>query len=280
MMPRTWLITGSSRGLGRALGEAVIEAGDNLVPTARDAGTLADLVPRGGGRVLAAPLDVTDANAALSAVALAVSRFRGLDIVVNNTGYGDVTPIEDTSIDDFRAQIETNLFGTIIVTKAEIPLFRERRAGRFIQISSIGGPVGAMGRGPYCTAKFGVEGFSEVLAGELASFGCTSPSSSLVASAPTSQAPQQEARKKILHMPKRLARRRRCSGHMTGASLEIPQRRPGRSWRWRAQRRRPCDLCSVATLTRAEHNDEARLAELRAWRTTSVSTDFGTERAS
>jgi NAD(P)-dependent dehydrogenase (short-subunit alcohol dehydrogenase family) len=90
---------------------------------------------------------------------------------VNNAGYGDVAAIEDTGIDEFRAQIETNLFGTIIVTKAAIPLFRERRAGRFIQISSIGGRVGAMGRGPYCAVKFGVEGFSEVLAGELAPFG-------------------------------------------------------------------------------------------------------------
>src|SRR5208282_1181104 len=99
MMPCTWLVTGASRGLGRALGEAVIEAGDNLVATARDARTLADLVARGGERVLAAPLDVTDANAALSAVALAVSRFGGLDIVVNNAGYGYVAPIEGTGID-------------------------------------------------------------------------------------------------------------------------------------------------------------------------------------
>ncbi len=91
--------------------------------------------------------------------------FGGLDIVVNNAGYGYVAPIEDTSIEDFRTQIETNLFGTIIVSKAAIPLFRERRAGHFIQISSIGGRAGAMGRAPYSAAKFGVEGFSEVLAG-------------------------------------------------------------------------------------------------------------------
>jgi NAD(P)-dependent dehydrogenase (short-subunit alcohol dehydrogenase family) len=159
MMPRTWLVTGGSRGLGRALGEAVLAAGDNLVATARDPSTLADLVAKGGERVLPAALDVTNADAALSAVAGAVNRFGGLDIVVNNAGYGDVAPIEDTGIDEFRAQIETNLFGTIIVTKAAIPLFRERRAGRFIQISSIGGRVGAMGRGPYCAAKLGVEGF-------------------------------------------------------------------------------------------------------------------------
>ena len=147
-MPRTWLVTGGSRGLGRALCEAVVAAGDNLVATARDASTLADLVAKGGERVLVAALDVTDADAALSAVAGAVNRFGGLDIVVNNAGYGDVAPIEDTGIDEFRAQIETNLFGTIIVTKAAIPLFRERRAGRFIQISSIGGRVGAMGVDP------------------------------------------------------------------------------------------------------------------------------------
>jgi NAD(P)-dependent dehydrogenase (short-subunit alcohol dehydrogenase family) len=170
-MKRSWLITGCSRGLGNALAARVIEAGDNLLATARDPETLADLVARGEGRVIAQALDVTDADAAAAAVATAVDRFGGLDVVVNNAGYGFVAPIEDTRLEDFRAQIETNLFGTIIVTKAAIPLFRERRSGHFIQISSIGGRAGAMGRAPYSAAKFGVEGFSEVLAAEMAPFG-------------------------------------------------------------------------------------------------------------
>ena len=170
-MARTRLITGCSRGLGNALARTVLEGGDNLVATARNQNDLAALVELGGDRVVAVALDVTDTSAAARAVATAIDRFGGLDIVVNNAGYGNVSPIEDTSLDDFRAQIETNLFGTIIVTKAAIRVFREQRSGRFIQFSSIGGRTGATGRAPYSAAKFGVEGFSEVLATEMAPYG-------------------------------------------------------------------------------------------------------------
>jgi NAD(P)-dependent dehydrogenase (short-subunit alcohol dehydrogenase family) len=170
-MIQTWLITGSSRGLGRALAEAVLEAGHKLVASARAPEQLADLARQFPETMVTTALDVTDAEAAARAVALAVERFGTLDILVNNAGYGDLAPIENTSIESFRRQIETNLFGTIIATKAALPLFRERRSGRFIQISSIGGRAGAIGRGPYSSAKFGVEGFSEVLAQEVRSFG-------------------------------------------------------------------------------------------------------------
>jgi NAD(P)-dependent dehydrogenase (short-subunit alcohol dehydrogenase family) len=100
-MIRTWLITGCSRGLGRSLAKAVIAAGDNLLATARDPETLADLVASGDGRAVPLALDVTDEAAAARAVATAVDRFGGLDIVVNNAGYGNVAPIEDTSLEDF-----------------------------------------------------------------------------------------------------------------------------------------------------------------------------------
>lgn len=170
-MTPTWFITGSSRGIGRALAEAVLAAGHNVVATARRPEQLAELGARYPAKMLATALDVTDADAAASAVALAVERFGRLDIVVNNAGYGNVAPIEDTSLQSFREQIEANLFGTIIVSKAVIPLFRRQRAGRFIQFSSIGGRAAAVGRGPYSAAKFGVEGFSEVLAEELRPFG-------------------------------------------------------------------------------------------------------------
>jgi len=84
-------------------------------------------------------------------------------VLVNNAGYGYVCPVEDTSLADFRAQIETNLFGVIIMTKAVLPYFRERRAGHIIQVTSIAGRIGPAGRAPYAAAKFGVEGFSESL---------------------------------------------------------------------------------------------------------------------
>ena len=170
-MSQRWLITGSSRGLGRALSEAVLQAGHRLVATARDPAQLADLVARHGDAVRTVALDVTDPAAAAQAVQVAVDAFGGLDVLVNNAGYGNVDSVEDTSLDDFRRQIETNLFGTIIMTKAVIPLMREQRAGHILQLSSVGGRIGAPGRAPYSAAKWGVEGFSESLALEMALLG-------------------------------------------------------------------------------------------------------------
>ncbi len=109
-MDRTWFVTGSSRGLGRALAQAVVAAGERLCATARDPAALVDLVEAGGERVLALPLDVTDEEAAHRVVEAAVERFGRVDVVVNNAGYGDVAPIEDTDLASFRAQVETNLF--------------------------------------------------------------------------------------------------------------------------------------------------------------------------
>ncbi|GAA2215328.1 SDR family NAD(P)-dependent oxidoreductase [Nonomuraea monospora] len=171
-MARTWLITGASRGLGRRLAEAVLEAGDRVVATARSPKQLDDLVARHGDQVRAVALDVTDAAAATRAVQEAVDAFGRLDVVVNNAGYGNSAPIEEMAEDDFRAQIETNLFGVVNVTRAALPVLRTQRSGVFVQFSSIGGRVGGTpGMGAYQTAKFAVEGFSEVLANEVAPFG-------------------------------------------------------------------------------------------------------------
>ncbi|MGH9711199.1 MAG: SDR family NAD(P)-dependent oxidoreductase, partial [Candidatus Acidiferrales bacterium] len=158
--PQVWLITGSSRGLGRALAEAVLADGQRLVATARNSAQLGDLARRYGDRVRTVSLDVTDEQAAESAIATALNAFGRLDVLVNNAGYGDIGSIEDTSLADFRAQIETNLFGVIIVTKAAIPVMREQRAGHILQFSSIGGRLGPPGRAAYSAAKWGVEGFS------------------------------------------------------------------------------------------------------------------------
>jgi NAD(P)-dependent dehydrogenase (short-subunit alcohol dehydrogenase family) len=171
-MSRTWLITGASRGFGRNLTEAVLEAGDVVLATARRPEQLDDLVARYGERIRAVALDVTDAAAAAGAVAAATAVFGRLDVVVNNAGYANSAPIEEMAEDDFRAQIETNLFGVVNVSRAALPVFRTQRAGTFVQFSSIGGRVGGTpGMGAYQTAKFAVEGFSEVLASEVAPFG-------------------------------------------------------------------------------------------------------------
>jgi NAD(P)-dependent dehydrogenase (short-subunit alcohol dehydrogenase family) len=170
-MSQVWFITGSSRGIGRAHAEAVLAAGHRLVATARNPTQLSDLVERYGDRLCAVALDVTDERTALTAVQSAVDVFGRLDVLVNNAGYGDLSSIEDTSMKDFRAQIETNLFGVVNVTKAALPIMRRQGSGRILQFSSVGGRVGPVGRGAYAAAKWGVEGFSEVLAKEVDPFG-------------------------------------------------------------------------------------------------------------
>lgn len=170
-MSQIWLITGSSRGLGRAFTEAVLAAGHSVVAGARNPDQLADLRTRFGEKIHPVTLDVTNEAEAKAAVDGAIARFGGLDVLVNNAGYGNVSSVEDTPLDDFRAQIETNLFGVIILTKAVLPYFRERRAGYIIQVTSIAGRLGPVGRAPYAAAKFGVEGFSESLAKEVGPLG-------------------------------------------------------------------------------------------------------------
>jgi len=171
-MSRTWLITGASRGFGRRIAEAALEGGDDVVATARRPEQLDDLVTRYGGRIRAVALDGTDAAEASRAVNEAVKVFGRLDVVVNNAGYANSAPIEEMTEDDFRGQIETNLFGVVNVTRAALPVLRAQRSGVFVQFSSIGGRVGGTpGMGAYQTAKFAVEGFSEVLANEVAPFG-------------------------------------------------------------------------------------------------------------
>lgn len=170
-MSQIWLITGSSRGLGRAFTEAALAAGHSVVAGARNPDQLADLRSKFGEKIHSVSLDVTNEARAKAAVDAAVAHFGGLDVLVNNAGYGNVSSVEDTPLDDFRAQIETNLFGVIIMTKAVLPYFRERRAGYIIQVTSIAGRIGPLGRAPYAAAKFGVEGFSESLAKEIGPLG-------------------------------------------------------------------------------------------------------------
>jgi NAD(P)-dependent dehydrogenase (short-subunit alcohol dehydrogenase family) len=157
-MTKTWFITGSSRGFGRELTRAVLASGDNVVATARRPEQLDDLVRQYGDRIRAVALDVTDAAAARAAVQTTIDEFGALDVVVNNAGYANSAPIEETPDDDFRAQIETNLFGVVNVTKAALPVLRRQRSGHFVQFSSVGGRVGGSpGMGAYQTAKFAVK---------------------------------------------------------------------------------------------------------------------------
>jgi NAD(P)-dependent dehydrogenase (short-subunit alcohol dehydrogenase family) len=171
-MQQVWFITGSSRGFGRALVRAALEAGDLVAATARRPEQLADLVAEQGERIHPIALDVTDTQAARSAIAEARDRFGRLDVIVNNAGYANVSPIETTEDQDFRTQFETNFWGVYNVSKAAIPVLREQASGLVMQFSSIGGRVGGSpGIASYQAAKFAIDGFSRVLRAETAPFG-------------------------------------------------------------------------------------------------------------
>ncbi|MEU4744381.1 SDR family NAD(P)-dependent oxidoreductase, partial [Actinosynnema sp. NPDC023658] len=170
-MSKVFLVTGSSRGLGRQIAEKVLAAGHSLVATARRPEQLADLTERYGDRVRAVALDVTDPVAARVAVDAAVTAFGRLDVVVNNAGYANSGSVEDTPADDFRAQVDANLFGVVNVTRAALPVLREQGSGHVIQVSSVGGRATTPGLSAYQAAKFAVGGFSEVLAKEVAPLG-------------------------------------------------------------------------------------------------------------
>ena len=151
LTPQTWLVTGSSRGLGRAVAAAALAAGHRVAATARDPKSVADLAERYGEQVLPLALDVTDPARAQQAVAETESRLGPLDVVVNNAGYANLAAVEDVTLDDFRAQVDANLFGVVNVTKAALPVMHAQRDGHIIQISSIGGrraTPGAVSRPP------------------------------------------------------------------------------------------------------------------------------------
>ncbi|MEV6899501.1 SDR family NAD(P)-dependent oxidoreductase [Amycolatopsis sp. NPDC051372] len=170
-MSKVWLVTGGSRGLGRAVVEEVLAAGNDVVATARNVDSLKDLDERYGDHLLRHPLDVTDPAQAEAAVAAAVERFGRLDVVVNNAGYANLASVEEVDLADFRAQVEAVFFGTVHVTKAALPVFLAQHSGHFIQVTSIGGRGTAPGISAYQSAKFATEGFSGVLNDEVSGLG-------------------------------------------------------------------------------------------------------------
>ena len=170
-MSKVLLVTGSSRGLGREIVLAALAAGHRVAATARKPEQVADLVERYGDRVLPVELDVADAEAAERAVRAAVEAFGRLDVVVNNAGYANLASVEDITVADFRAQLDTNLLGVVNVSKAALPTLRAQGSGHIIQVSSLGGRTATPGLSAYQAAKWAVGGFSEVLAQEVAPLG-------------------------------------------------------------------------------------------------------------
>jgi NAD(P)-dependent dehydrogenase (short-subunit alcohol dehydrogenase family) len=170
-MSKVWFITGSSRGLGRTLTGAVLAKGDMVAATARQPQQLADLAAKYPQQLLPIQLDVTKKAEIVSAVEQTIKRFGRIDVLVNNAGFGIVGAAEAFTDEQVHSQLETNLYAPIEITRVVLPYMRKQRSGRILQISSVGGRVGNAALSIYQAAKFGLGGFSESLAKEVAPLG-------------------------------------------------------------------------------------------------------------
>ena len=169
-MSKVWLVTGAGRGMGTDIARAALDAGYKVVATGRNTDKVAQAIGP-FENLLVVKLDVTKPSDAESAVKAAVDRFGRIDVLVNNAGNFYAGFFEELSADDFRAQIETNLFGPVNVTRAVLPVMRGQRAGLIVQISSTAGISGQEFVSAYAASKFGVEGWIESLTPEVAPFG-------------------------------------------------------------------------------------------------------------
>jgi NAD(P)-dependent dehydrogenase (short-subunit alcohol dehydrogenase family) len=169
--PKTWLITGAARGLGAAIAQAAVDAGDRVVVTGRRREALVETFGEEGDALLSLALDVTDAAQIAAAVETAVGRFGRIDVLVNNAGYGYLGLFEETRPQDARTQFDTNVFGLFEMTRAVLPVMRAQRSGHVFNVSSVGGMVGGASGAIYCASKFAIEGFSESIAQEVSPFG-------------------------------------------------------------------------------------------------------------
>jgi len=170
-MKKIWFITGSSRGLGRSLTEAVLAKGDFVAATARNPEQLKDLSEKYPDQIYAIKLDVTNHDQIYAAVDETIQKFGKIDVLVNNAGFGIIGAAEAFSEEQVRSQLETNLYAPIEITRAILPHMRKQRSGHILQISSVGGRVGNAGLTMYQAAKFGLGGFSEALSKEVAPLG-------------------------------------------------------------------------------------------------------------
>ena len=168
---KVWFITGATRGFGRIWAEAALARGDKVAVLARNVKTLDDFVSRYGAAVLPLQLDVTDRAEVFKAVNHAHQHFGRLDVILSNAGYGFMGAIEEAAIEDVRSNFETNVFGTLSVIQAALPLLRAQGRGHILFVSSVAGLVALPTVGIYEASKFAIEGLAEALASEVAGFG-------------------------------------------------------------------------------------------------------------
>lgn len=167
----TWIITGASRGFGRAIAEHALSRGDYVLAAVRRPGDVDDLVEGYPDRCAATAFDARDASQVAGVAAAAVQRFDRVDVLVNNAGRGIIGAAEEVPDAELREALELHLFVPAALVRAVLPTMREQGSGTIIQMSSQGGRVSFPGAGAYSAGKFALEGWSEALAGEVAPFG-------------------------------------------------------------------------------------------------------------
>jgi NAD(P)-dependent dehydrogenase (short-subunit alcohol dehydrogenase family) len=275
-----WFITGCSTGFGRELAKLVLARGWRAVVTARDKARVADLARGAGDRALALGLDVTDAAQVAAAVETAGERFGGIDVLVNNAGYGYQASAEEGEDAEIRAQFEANVFGLFALTRAVLPGMRARRSGHILNITSVAGFVGYPGSGYYAATKHAVEGWSDSLAAEVAPLGikvtCIEPGPFRTNWAGRSL---RQTESRIADYAETAGARLKNTAERSGSQAGDPVRAGEAMIRVTESENPPRHLVLGAFgIDAVTSKLKATLAEVEAWRETSLATDFPPDR--
>ena len=271
-----WFITGCSSGFGRALVERVLARGWRVVATARDAAAITGLAGGTEDSVLTLPLDVTRHDQVEAAVQAAIARFGRIDVLVNNAGYGYQSSVEEGVDAEIRAQFEANVFGLFDLTRGVLPHMRQARSGHILNISSVAGFVGFPGSGYYAATKHAVEGWSDALASEVEPLGikvtCVEPGPFRTDWAGRSL---KQTQSRLADYAETAGARLRNTAEKSGTQAGDPVRASDAMIALTLESKPPRHLVLGAWgVDAVEAKLRATLAEIEAWRATSLATDF------
>ncbi|MCJ2023501.1 oxidoreductase [Methylobacterium sp. J-067] len=271
-----WFITGCSSGFGRALVERVLARGWRVVATARDAAAITGLAGGTEDSVLTLPLDVTRHDQVEAAVQAAIARFGRIDVLVNNAGYGYQSSVEEGVDAEIRAQFEANVFGLFDLTRVVLPHMRQARSGHILNISSVAGFVGFPGSGYYAATKHAVEGWSDALASEVEPLGikvtCVEPGPFRTDWAGRSL---KQTQSRLADYAETAGARLRNTAEKSGTQAGDPVRASDAMIALTSESKPPRHLVLGAWgVDAVEAKLRATLAEIEAWRATSLATDF------
>jgi len=276
MTSPVWFITGCSSGFGHELAKLVLARGWRAIVTARDKVRVADLVRGAEDRALALDLDITDARQIAAAVAAAEQRFGGIDVLVNNAGYGYLSSVEEGDDAEIRAQFDANVFGLFALTRAVLPGMRARHSGHVINITSVAGFVGFPGSGYYAASKHAVEGWSDALAAEVKPLGikvtCVEPGPFRT----------EWAGRSMRQTPNRIAAYAETAGVRLKGTADISGKQPGDPARAAEAMIRITEVenpprhlvLGAFGIDAVTAKLKASLAEIEQWRDTGLATDF------